>query len=372
MEIPDSPGVDVRNLATVFADVTNSYKFYWLLSILDSLREHNQPRMSMQDLSLRMLAKVWYPLDFFKLSFGKQDSFKTVAAAVSSAITVDNRPAAPSLYEQLRTGTSPAALESLLQATRRLLAWVPYRFIRPFFAAETRSIPDQQVNARVTRLAASSTHAPYRIEGDHIVLHEAWVRYFQEHQLILRAFAQWHMVQFLQKHNPNVIGLSQKLEKLGPEQRKLNAAKRYWQGYLDVHPSFACIYSGQNITSLNMSLDHFLPWSFVVHDQLWNIIPTPKAVNSAKNDWLPDLAYFPAFARQQYQAFHYHANLASQQVLLEDYHVLFGQSLQEVRECSFEAFENRLRAQVIPQWQTAHNLGFRAPFRFVVPQSTRN
>ncbi len=101
MELPESNEVDVARLAAVFSDTTNSYKFYWLLAILDGLRETGQTQFSMRDLSLRMVANVWYPLDYFKLSFGKQDGFKPIADFVSERITVDNRPTAPNLFTQL-------------------------------------------------------------------------------------------------------------------------------------------------------------------------------------------------------------------------------------------------------------------------------
>jgi hypothetical protein len=42
----------------------------------------------MRDLSLRMIASVWYPLNYFKLSFGPQDSFKMIANFVSERITI--------------------------------------------------------------------------------------------------------------------------------------------------------------------------------------------------------------------------------------------------------------------------------------------
>ena len=77
----------------------------------------------------------------------------------------------------------------------------------------------------------------------------------------------------------------------------LKLANRFWKGYIAENPDVTCIYSGQPITFQNLSLDHFLPWSYVVHDQLWNIIPTPKNINSAKNDRLPSLeTYFEGFS----------------------------------------------------------------------------
>lgn len=365
MELPESDGLDISRFAAVFSDTTNSYKFYWLLAILDGLRETGQTRFSMRDLSLRMIANVWYPLDYFRLSFGKQDGFKPIADFVSERILVDNRPTAPNLFIQLNARLSAADLAQLHRRVSVLLNWVPYRFIRPFFAQETRSLLDQHVNARIVELANQTEKAPYRFIDGEIGLNDKWAAYLQQHQAILRGFTSWHLVRFLQKNNPNVIGLSEKLEK--PGVRMLNTANKFWKEYLKENPTLTCVYSGQLITTANLSLDHFLPWSFVAHDQIWNIIPTPKPVNSAKNDWLPSIdLYFSGYAQQQFDGFQFHAN-NGQDKLLEDYSVLFGQSLNAIQQQPFSWFRERLERTVLPQIQTAQNLGFSHPFIYRKP-----
>ena len=362
MDLPASPQLDIARLTTVFADTTNSYKFYWLLAILDELGASADNRLSLRSLSLRMVAGVWYPLDYFKLSFGKQDGFRPIADFVSQRLAVDNRPSAPSLFAQLQQALAPAALAQLYRRVDGLLNWVPYRFIRPFFAAETRAMPDQKVNAEVTRLAAQNTHAPYRFLPDAIEVHPVWAEYLRQHRGVLRGFTYWHLVRFLQKHNPNVIGLSEKLEK--PAVRVLNAAGKFWKEYVAATPGLTCIYSDRPLTLADLSLDHFLPWSYVAHDQLWNIIPTPKAVNSAKNDWLPSLdLYFERYAQLQFAGFQFHAARGHEK-LLEDYHVFFAQSLANLQAQPFDWFRERLAQQVVPQLQTAQNLGFAYPFRY--------
>ena len=364
MQLPESDELDISRLAAIFSDTTNSYKFYWLLAILDSLRETGQTRFSMQDLSLRMVANVWYPLDYFKLSFGKQDGFKPIADFVSERITVDNRPTAPNLFSQLNTRLSTTDLTLLHRRVNVLLNWVPYRFIRPFFAQETRGLLDHHVNGKIVELASQTEKAPYRfIDGD-IELNDKWTAYLQQHQAILRGFTSWHLVRFLQKNNPNVIGLTEKLEK--PVERDLKVAGRFWKGYLVENPDLQCIYSGQLITTANLSLDHFLPWSFVAHDQIWNIIPTPKPVNSAKNDWLPSIElYFSSYAKLQFNGFQFHAN-KGQNKLLEDYSVLFGRSLNDIQQQPLSDFQEDLRRVILPQYQTAKNLGFSHPFEYKI------
>jgi HNH endonuclease len=77
---------------------------------------------------------------------------------------------------------------------------------------------------------------------------------------------------------------------------------------------FCCIYSGGIITRDDFTLDHFVPWSFVVHNQPWNLIPTSKSVNSKKSDHLPSLTYFNAFITAQYDALTISRNLLKQKV----------------------------------------------------------
>ena len=76
----------------------------------------------------------------------------------------------------------------------------------------------------------------------------------------------------------------------------------YWKKILDSPQGgeFCCIYSGTPLQVGNFSLDHFLPWSFVAHDQLWNLIPTTASVNSSKSNNIPDERYINMFIQAQY------------------------------------------------------------------------
>lgn len=358
MSLPDSDDLDIAALSGVFKDRTNSYKFYWFLSILDSLQENGERVIQQKDIALRMLGHVWYPLDYYKLSFGTQDGFKQVAAFLTTKIEIDNRVNAPNLLNQISQNFPERELSELSQEIdKKLIRWVPFRFIRPFFVSETRGISDQKINSTIKNLSnelfvSHPQRVVYRILDDSIELNTAWVEYFQRHQNILRGFIFWHLVRFVQKNNPNVIGLTEKLEK--PRKRDLSQANKFWQGYLTEHPDLSCIYSGEIITKQNISLDHFLPWSYVAHDQLWNIVPTPKSVNSSKGNCLPSEQYFKNFTQLQYQIVQFY--LKKQKTnLLEDYDYLFRTDL---RQLSREDFAETLQKHLLPHFQTAKNLGF--------------
>jgi hypothetical protein len=83
----------------------------------------------------------------------------------------------------------------------------------------------------------------------------------------------------------------------------LSKQTRYWRTIL-AHadrPELRCIYSGKILTADAFALDHYLPWSYVAHDQLWNLIPAPAAVNSAKSNHLPSPDYFRDFVALQHR-----------------------------------------------------------------------
>ncbi|MBS3771079.1 MAG: hypothetical protein KGY69_12590 [Bacteroidales bacterium] len=72
MDLPRSPNLHIDKLAAVFNNTTNTYKYYWFLALLDHLPYHSS-EIFINDLAVTMISKVWYPVNYFRLSFGKQD-----------------------------------------------------------------------------------------------------------------------------------------------------------------------------------------------------------------------------------------------------------------------------------------------------------
>ncbi|MEB3884302.1 hypothetical protein LKE08_12755 [Lyngbya sp. CCY1209] len=86
-----------------------------------------------------------------------------------------------------------------------------------------------------------------------------------------------------------------------PSKRQpLSKQTQYWKLTLNQHPETRCIYSGEILDYSRFSLDHYLPWSFVAHDQLWNLVPVVPEVNSAKSNNLPSSRYFYQFVYLQH------------------------------------------------------------------------
>lgn len=61
------------------------------------------------------------------------------------------------------------------------------------------------------------------------------------------------------------------------------------------------VFTGEKINKAKYDVDHFIPWSFVMNDELWNLMPMDSNLNSSKSNRLPDWEiFFEKFARNQY------------------------------------------------------------------------
>jgi len=361
--LPQSNNLPVEYLAASFDKVTNSYKFYWFLAILEHIRESQSRKVPINNLLARMVASVWYPTNYFRLSFGKQDRLAQLAVRVGeyTGLSMDR-----TRQEVIRAiEVNLASDSSFARDIKSLGQYVPFRFLRPFFAQQLRGLDDWNVNESIDGLAAKTFNdqqspCMYRLINQPsagIEIQANWFEYLNRHLTILIGFCLWNLVIYVQKNNPNVPNIPNKL--FEPGQRNLNQARAFWRQVFDKVDGLTCIYSGEVMKKGGFSLDHFLPWRFVAHDLLWNIIPTPRIVNSAKSDNLPNLdRYFAPFAQLQYDAIQtVVASTAAQ--LLEDHILLLGvSSITELQSISFQNFRNRLHATLLPQFQIATNMGF--------------
>ena len=170
------------------------------------------------------------------------------------------------------------------------------------------------------------------------------------------------MIMYLQRRNPGVPGIASKI--YPPQERKLTAATNYWKHIIQIG-DVRDIYSGEELTTHGLSIDHFVPWSYVASDELWNLIPTAKSINSSKSNNLPDWdAYFGRLARAEYDAYLLtdkdekakalfekcaRENLNNEEVRYRLY--MQGQTEQH--------FTNQLEELLLPIYESARNMGFR-------------
>jgi transcriptional regulator with XRE-family HTH domain len=307
--LPPSNEVNVAALARLFSDTTNSYKYLFFISLLDILQRRQfevLSSVSFQELIIEMLANAWYPHTYFKLSFGKQDKISEKLDSLAFEIPEPILKFTDTDKKLLRKAIASQNLKDIISSLRR---YVPFRLIIPFLKEELTGVDagkGNQLEIAMPRIASQNFEARkplYQFDSDQyndctaIMIHPDWAAYLEKHYSIIRGWASWEWLSYIQKRNPSTPGI---LGKLFAPSRRNSLAKQtaYWNLVLK-HTEIKCIYSERAIGS-KFSLDHYLPWSFVAHDQLWNLIPTFPEINSSKSNDLPPEKFFQRFVQVQH------------------------------------------------------------------------
>ncbi|QZZ19850.1 hypothetical protein J5X98_21450 [Leptothermofonsia sichuanensis E412] len=364
--LPNSESLDIATFSRLLDDTTNSYKFLFFLSLLDILSSRffkvTSP-ISLKDLAIEMLVNAWYPHSVFRLSFGLQD----MVAEKLDSLGLHFDESLLKITEGNKTIVRKAIQSKNIDD--KLTRYVPFRLIRPFFK-ELSGLKDQQVNSEVKNAAERLFEARkplYRFNQNAtaILIHPEWASYIQINYRIIRGWVSWGWLQYMQKKNPNTPAIVNKL--FPPREREsLQGQTSYWRTVIENCEDLRCIYSNQILELDDISLDHYLPWSFVAHDQLWNLIPVPKSVNSSKSDNIPDNIYFERFIKTQHTGLIIFHNYSSQKKwtnYIESYLVDLGFSNKE-ELLNFESLRKQYEIKFKPLIALAVSQGFEPNWRY--------
>ncbi len=184
---------------------------------------------------------------------------------------------------------------------------VPYRLQSPFYddiniqRTEWHAIESlsQKINAQKRLIYyfdyIAGTKSVVRVD-------ETWAAYLKKHKEILINWTQFNLIKYLQRRNPGVSGIADKIE--APTSRNLNDIRKYWKLIISKDSSIRDIYGNVELVDEKLSIDHFVPWQYVAHDELWNLHPTIASINSKKSNNLPSWdKYFDKLSILEYKAY---------------------------------------------------------------------
>jgi diadenosine tetraphosphate (Ap4A) HIT family hydrolase len=69
IQIPQAEGLATGTMNRIFDNTAATYKFYWLLSLLDMHIREQRTEMLALDVASRMVAYAWYPVEYFRLPY---------------------------------------------------------------------------------------------------------------------------------------------------------------------------------------------------------------------------------------------------------------------------------------------------------------
>jgi 5-methylcytosine-specific restriction endonuclease McrA len=196
-----------------------------------------------------------------------------------------------------------------------------------------------------------------------IEVDETWAEYLYKNKEILKGWTQLKLIHYLQNKNPSVPGIADKIEP--PVERNIERVRKYWKLIIKKDPTIKDIYGDIVLNDVDISIDHFIPWQYVAHDELWNLHPTTKSINSSKSNSLPSWKkYFESLGELEYRAYvmrDQYEDIAHEFNKIAPYH-LNNQDIRNllyVKGLNKNDFIERLEHVIRPVYESAQTLGFK-------------
>lgn len=360
MQLPYADNLEVQYFSRLFDKTSECYKFFWFQAIITKVLQ-GKDVITYEELVDEMIADAWYMVTEYHLSLGPKDTLERLVHYINSISGMKPSEKKDVVLRYLQTCTD----REVVQKKRILTYNVPYRLQAPFMDTIKGKAWDVSEGKLIEKINREQ-HLMYyftALDGMQtaIQVQSEWVAYIHKNQEIIKGWLQYHMILYLQKRNPSVPGIADKLQP--PSERKLQKVQEYWKLMLTLGP-IREIYGEEQLTHKDISIDHFVPWSYVAHDEFWNLHPTTKCINSSKGNSLPDWdIYFPKLCRLEYSSY----EMMMQNIrVMEAFEKCAKEHLNnsEIRGriyrkgLSFGEFANALEEVLHPVYQSAKNCGF--------------
>ncbi len=360
--------LDYDKFGRMLDHLTQCYKFYWLEAIMNLFVQKTE--LTFDEIFDEMIILAWYSVTQYHLFLGPIINGKRRDAIGGCIGTLLEH---TDLNEYSKKEEIKLVLQdnkSIVSDYKKTLAeYVPYKLLTSFLSelkkdrGTTYQIEYIQEMNQVIKL-------PYIIENGKglqkkVIIQEEWIPFLQDNYGIIKNWIQYNKIQYLQMINPGVPGIINKLEDQTNKQRHLEKVRELWKTNLSISSEEVFDIYSQEVLEPNFDVDHFIPWSYVSHDEIWNLIPCKASVNRSKSNNLPDWnTYFMPMANLEFDLY---KNIHK----YESIHVLFDkckeknlQALWAIEELyvpdhTKEIFVNKLESHLYPLYESAKLQGYK-------------
>ncbi len=301
--------LDIESFSLMMKDPSYCYKFYWLEAIVQLISE-GVKESSFDAIIDEMICNAWYSVREFHIHLSGMQADGQVRDGLERAVLrlaeLSDLSANASKVEIKNAVTEHNA--ELKSFKEQLTNMVPYRALAGFFNRSEESADWGSVRRLIPyieRINQNTVLLPYTLGPESklkkkIYFQDAWVEMIQDQTVPILGWIQYEKVRWLQNNNPEVPGLIYKLAPMDEKMRKLNNVRKLWEGIIEVR-EIRDVFTDKTIVSKQYDVDHFIPWSFVMNDELWNLMPMDSSLNSSKSNRLPKWnPFFERFARNQF------------------------------------------------------------------------
>ncbi len=300
-------GLDVEAFSLMMKNPSFCYKFYWLEAIVNLISE-DVTETTFNDIIDEMIANAWYSVIEFHVHLSGMVEGKVKDGLERAVIELQKFSDLSSEASKLEIKNAIKEFDAELKTYKdQLTNMVPYRALAGFFDRfeETPNWSStKRLIAYIDRVD-QITNLPYTLGPSpklkkEVYFNKNWVQLIQDNTVSILGWIQFEKVKWLQNNNPEVPGLVYKLAPLDEKMRKLNQVHKLWDEVLKIR-QIENVFGENPINPAKYDVDHFIPWSFVMNDELWNLMPMDKGLNNNKKNKLPKWdPFFKIYAGNQY------------------------------------------------------------------------
>ncbi|MBR4344522.1 HNH endonuclease domain-containing protein [Butyrivibrio sp. VCD2006] len=304
--------LDIEGFSLMMKDPSYCYKFYWLEAIVKLVSEGVRDT-TFDEVINEMISNAWYSVREYHIHLsGMQLDGQVRDGLERAVIKLAELSGLPSNASKVEIKNAIKEYDKILkEAKEQLTNMVPYRALAGFFSrseenADWGSI--KRITTYIERINRDVVLLPYTLGSSsklkkEIHFEPAWIEMIQDNTVAILGWIQYEKVKWLQNNNPEVPGLVYKLAPMDEKMRKLGFVHKLWDGILEQN-AIRDVFTDQEIQPGKYDVDHFIPWSFVMNDELWNLMPMDSSLNSSKSNKLPKWdPFFIRFAENQYRMY---------------------------------------------------------------------
>ena len=301
--------LDIEGFSLMMKDPSYCYKFYWLEAIVKLVSEGGRDT-TFDEVINEMISNAWYSVREYHIHLsGMQLDGQVRDGLERAVIKLAELSDLPSNASKVEIKNAIKEHDKTLkEAKEQLTNMVPYRALAGFFSRSEESADwgsIKRITAYIERINRDVVLLPYTLGSSsklkkEIHFEPAWIEMIQDNTVAILGWIQYEKVKWLQNNNPEVPGLVYKLAPMDEKMRKLGFVHKLWDGILKQN-EIRDVFTDQVILPGKYDVDHFIPWSFVMNDELWNLMPMDSSLNSSKSNKLPKWdPFFIKFAENQY------------------------------------------------------------------------
>lgn len=133
--------------------------------------------------------------------------------------------------------------------------------------------------------------------GEWLQINPQMYEFVCKHKVAIEKLNYYEWAKFLERVNSKAE-VDHLLSKIDESTMHTRSSLTYYRDILFQEFENNCFYCGKKVMVGNVEVDHFIPWSFIKDDNLWNFVLACPTCNNKKRDKLADTIYLDRIVKR--------------------------------------------------------------------------